>query len=480
VKAFLVTRLGDVGFLFGIFVLGHEAGTFDIGPILTAASAGRLDPTTTAVAAVLLLCGVVGKSAQFPLHSWLPDAMPGPTPITALIHAATMVAAGVFFVAEMLPVFLLSAVTTWTLALISGITMVGGALFACTAGDLKRVLAWSTVSQLAYMFGALSVGGYAAGVLHLLAHGIFKALLFLGAGVVIEVAGTRRLDELAAWLRRTGPRATVPVTFWTMTVGLAALAGLPPFVGFFSKDRVLAVAYERVSSGSRPGEGLVVLVAGLGTAVLTAGYATRLWLLLFGSVLPGSAAHTSAEGPTTEYLFDLPRPAGRVWTVGRAQEASLLMTGPLVVLAVLALVGGAAVVDPAFLGIHRAHLDWAMAAISAALVLLTVGLTYAQWRRTEGRDPAAVLGRLRRPLVGELGWDHLVVGATRALVVAGTRGVVAGDRDVVETYVDGAADAASGAGGLVRWAHAGRIRQYLGAVVVGAGALGLLMAVLAR
>jgi NADH-quinone oxidoreductase subunit L len=479
VKAFLVTRLGDVGFLFGIFVLGHEAGTFDIGAILAAARTGRLDSTTTTVATLLLLCGVVGKSAQFPLHSWLPDAMPGPTPITALIHAATMVAAGVFFVAELLPVFLLSSVTTWTLAVISGVTMVGAALFACTAVDLKRVLAWSTVSQLAYMFGALSVGSYGAGVLHLLAHGVFKALLFLAAGVIIEVAGTRRLDELATWSRRTGPLATVPLTFVTMTVGLAALAGLPPFVGFFSKDRVLAAAYDGVSSGTHIGEGLVVLVAGLVTAVLTAGYATRLWLMLFAPVLRRSRAEVAAVVPEADPAV-IPGTSPRSRTVRRPREASPLLTGPLVVLAVLALIGGAAMIDPAFLGIHQAGVDWAMSAISTTLVLVTILLTYGEWWRAEDDDAAAVLGWLRRPLVGELGWDRTVVTAAVRLVAAGTQSVVAGDRDVVATYVDGAADAASGAGGLVRWAHAGHVRQYLAAVVVGAGALGLLMAVVAR
>jgi NADH-quinone oxidoreductase subunit L len=476
VKAFLVTRFGDVGFLFGIFVLGHAAGTFDIGPILAAATTGRLDSTTTTVATLLLLCGVVGKSAQFPLHSWLPDAMPGPTPITALIHAATMVAAGVFFVAELLPVFLLSSVTTWTLAAISGVTMVGAALFACTAVDLKRVLAWSTVSQLAYMFGALSVGSYGAGVLHLLAHGVFKALLFLAAGVIIEVAGTRRLDELATWSRRTGPLATVPLTFVTMTVGLAALAGLPPFVGFFSKDRVLAAAYDGVSSGAHVGAGLVVLVAGLVTAVLTAAYATRVWLMLFAPVLRRSAAATVPD-PGAVVVPVAPR-QGRAG--GRAQEASPLLTGPLVVLAGLALVGGVAVVDPAFLGIHPAGVDWAMSAISTALVLVTIVLTYGEWWRSAGDDAAAVLGWLRRPLVAELGWDRTVFGAVVRLVAAGTQSVVAGDRDVVATYVDGVADAAGGAGGLVRWAHAGHVRQYLAAVVVGAGALGLVLAVVAR
>src|SRR5262249_48385082 len=151
--------------------------------------------------------GAVGKSAQFPLHSWLPDAMPGPTPITALIHAATMVAAGVYLVARLLAVFELSNVAMTVLAVIAAVTMLGSALFALVAEDLKRVLAWSTVSQLAYMFAALSLGGFGAGVLHLLSHGAFKALLFLAAGSVIHAVGTQRLDGMG------GLRATMPVTF---------------------------------------------------------------------------------------------------------------------------------------------------------------------------------------------------------------------------------------------------------------------------
>ncbi len=232
-RAFLMTRLGDIGLLFGFFVIGSAAGTYRVSGVVQAALAGDISGRDATIGSLLMLCGVVGKSAQFPLHSWLPDAMPGPTPISALIHAATMVAAGVFLVARLLPVFELSETAMTVLAVIACVTMLGSALFALAADDLKRVLAWSTVSQLAYMFAALSLSGYAAGVLHLMAHGAFKALLFLAAGSVIHAVGTQRLDGMG------GLRTAMPVTFVTMSIGFAALVGLPPLVGFFSKDDVL-------------------------------------------------------------------------------------------------------------------------------------------------------------------------------------------------------------------------------------------------
>ncbi len=255
VKAFLMTRLGDVGLLFGIFVVGQAAGTYRISGVLDAVANGRVSSGQATAAALLILCGVVGKSAQFPLHSWLPDAMPGPTPISALIHAATMVAAGVYLVARLLPLFELSTVAMDVLAAIAVVTMLGAACFALAAEDLKRVLAWSTVSQLAYMFAALSLGGYGPGVLYLLAHGAFKALLFLAAGSVIKAVRRQRLVELG------GLRTAMPLTFVTMTVGLAALAGVPPFVGFFSKDAIIGLAAHEAADGSS--RAWFVLVAAL-------------------------------------------------------------------------------------------------------------------------------------------------------------------------------------------------------------------------
>lgn len=278
-KAFLVTKLGDVPFLIGLFALAGDAGSFRLTRILGAVASGGIDHPT--LVALLLLAGVAGKSAQFPLHTWLPDAMAGPTPVSALIHAATMVAAGVYFIARLLPLFEASRAAMVVLAVMAAVTMAGSALAALAQDDIKRVLAYSTVGQLGYMTGALAVGDRGAAVFHLLAHGAFKALLFLAAGVVIHAAGT---NSLAAMSRMRGLRDRVPDAYWTMTVALLALAAIPPFSGFFSKESVLGAA-EHVTqghTGHAPGAaGWIVLIAGLITALLTAAYATRLWLLAF-------------------------------------------------------------------------------------------------------------------------------------------------------------------------------------------------------
>ncbi|MBI0384558.1 NADH-quinone oxidoreductase subunit L, partial [Streptomyces albiflaviniger] len=205
----------------------------------------------------------------FPLHTWLPDAMAGPTPVSALIHAATMVAAGVYVVARLLPVFASSAAALAVLAAMAAVTMVGSALAALAQDDIKRVLAYSTVGQLGYMTGALAVDDRGAAVFHLITHGAFKALLFLGAGVVIHAAGS---NSLAAMSRMSGLAQRIPDAFWTMTVALLALAAIPPFAGFFSKEAVLGAAEHAATghtSGVPEGVGWTVLLAGLLTALLT-------------------------------------------------------------------------------------------------------------------------------------------------------------------------------------------------------------------
>lgn len=295
IKAFLVTKLGDVPFLIGLLALAHDTGSFRLTRILGAVAHGGLDHPT--VIALLLLAGVAGKSAQFPLHTWLPDAMAGPTPVSALIHAATMVAAGIYFVARLLPVFEASRAAMVVLAVMAAVTMAGSALAALAQDDIKRVLAYSTIGQLGYLSGALAVGDRGAAVFHLLAHGAFKALLFLAAGVIIHAAGT---NSLAAMSRMGDLRARVPDAFWTMTVALLALAAIPPFSGFFSKEAVLGAA-EHVATGHTehaPGAaGWIVLVAGLLTALLTGAYATRLWLLAFRG--RGPRPPTTAGSPSS-------------------------------------------------------------------------------------------------------------------------------------------------------------------------------------
>ncbi len=447
VKAFLMTRLGDVGLLFGIFVVGQAAGTYRISGIVEAVGAGRISSGQATAATLLLLCGVVGKSAQFPLHSWLPDAMPGPTPISALIHAATMVAAGVFLVARLLPLFELSSVTMTLLAVIATVTMLGSALMACVAPDLKRVLAWSTVSQLSYMFAALSIGGYTAGVLHLLSHGAFKALLFLAAGSVIHAVGTQRLDSMG------GLRSSMPVTFVTMTIGFAALAGLPPFVGFFSKDAILGEAADTAFHGQQGVRPWLVLVVGLVVAALTAGYSTRAWLLIF------FGRRHAAAGAVEPH------------------EPGWLILGPLVFLATISTVGGAAVVAPGFLGVQADPWHLAMMVVSGLVVVSATAFTASEWWRLDGRDPARLLGRLRPALEGELGFDRGVLATVVRPVGFLSATVVTNESRIIEPYPRGAGSGAQWAGRLLRFLHNGDAQRYVIAVVLGAVAVAVVVGV---
>src|SRR5262245_46951186 len=240
IKAFITTRVGDIPFMFGIFTLIFATGTSNILKVTEEAGTGRISVALLTAAALLLFGGAIGKSAQFPLHVWLPDAMAGPTPVSALIHAATMVAAGVYLVGRLFTVFINAAPGALTfVAVIGSITMLLAATLALVQDDIKRVLAYSTVSQLAYMMAALGLGrdGFTAGLFHLYTHGFFKALLFLGAGSVIHAVHSNNMSEMG------GLRKYLPITFWTFLLGTIALSGVPPFSGFFSKDEILAVAF---------------------------------------------------------------------------------------------------------------------------------------------------------------------------------------------------------------------------------------------
>ena len=446
VKAFVMTRVGDLGLLVGIFVLGKAAETYRVSGVIEAALAGEIGTGTATTACLLVLCGVVGKSAQFPLHTWLPDAMPGPTPISALIHAATMVAAGVFLVARLLPVFVLSDVALGVLSAVAVVTMLGASLFALAADDLKRVLAWSTVSQLALMFGALSLGtvdGYAAGVLHLLSHGVFKALLFLAAGSVVHAVGTQRLSSMG------GLRRAMPWTFATMTVGFAALAGVPPLVGFFSKDAVLAAAVDAAFHGEA-GRGWPVLVAALLTTVLTTAYCVRAWLMVFLGARAGQVTGPDAV------------------VVAPVHESPPEMVGPLGVLAALGVLGGVAVLRPTYLGLEPEHLHVGVALTSIVLVGLSAFVVVAEWSRSQRCEPAEVLGPFRTVLAREASYDtlldHAVVRPTWRL----SRLTAVVESDVVEPYPRGADTGAGWASRLLRWFHDGDVQRYVTVIVLGA------------
>ncbi|MGI8575279.1 MAG: NADH-quinone oxidoreductase subunit L [Egibacteraceae bacterium] len=275
IKAFITTKLGDVGLVVGVITLWGMFRTFRIEAILEAVEAGEFSQSLLTFALIALFVGAIGKSAQFPLHTWLPDAMAGPTPVSALIHAATMVTAGVFMIARLYPAFEASPTALAVIAIIGAITLVMAGLLALVQDDVKRVLAYSTVSQLGYMVAALAFS-YTAGIFHLFTHGFFKALLFLGSGSLIHAVHSNNMSDMG------GLRKAMPTTFATFVVGSAALAALPPLAGFWSKDEVLAGALE---SGGYTGN-LVWILGTLG-GFLTAFYMTRVLWLVFGGEYRG-------------------------------------------------------------------------------------------------------------------------------------------------------------------------------------------------
>jgi NADH-quinone oxidoreductase subunit L len=265
-KAFIVNRVGDVGFALGIMLIFVSLGTLDVQEVLD--RIGTLDQLTILAIALLVFCGAMGKSAQFPLHVWLPDAMEGPTPVSALIHAATMVNAGVYLVARVNPIFAYAQDAMLVVAAIGIFTAILAASIAFTQTDIKRVLAYSTLSQLGYMFAALGVGAWIAAIFHLMAHGFFKGLLFLDSGSVIHA-----VHEEQDMRRMGGLAKKIPITYWTMLIGSLAIAGIPPLAGFFSKDEILGEAF---SNGF-----VVVWAIGIVVAMMTAFYMFRLMGMTF-------------------------------------------------------------------------------------------------------------------------------------------------------------------------------------------------------
>ena len=360
-KAFVVNRVGDFGFMLGLLLvfttfdsLDYATAFANVGPA-TAQVMNILEPvggsfevSTITVICLLLFMGAIGKSAQFPLHVWLPDAMEGPTPISALIHAATMVTAGVFMVARLAPLYNASPTAMSVVAIVGAITMVLGATIALTQTDIKRVVAYSTMSQLGYMMMACGLGAYAAGIYHLMTHGAFKALLFLGCGSVIIA-----LHHEQDMRRMGGLKDRLPITYWTFVIGSLALAGFPLTAGFFSKDDVLVSAWAAGPLGQ------VLSMFGVLTALLTAFYSFRLVFVTFwgpSRVDQQHAAHVHEPSPT--------------------------MTVPLVILAVLSIatgyVGIPEFLAPVFEGDDGAHGGGAMGImlLATAMGLLGIGGAY--------------------------------------------------------------------------------------------------------
>ena len=306
-KAFITNRIGDAGFLLGMFLLYQALGTLDMDRINAAFGSGAASAVSASLVGLLLFIGACGKSAQIPLHVWLPDAMVGPTPVSALIHAATMVTAGVYLVARLAGLYMVAPEASAVVAAVGVTTAFFAATVALVQTDIKKVLAYSTVSQLGFMFLALGVGAYGVAVFHLMTHAFFKACLFLGAGSVIHaLGGEQDMRKMGGLARR------IPVTFVTFAIATAAIAGIPPLAGFFSKDEILWYAFSSSSGGSP-----WLWWVGAATALMTSFYMFRLlWLTFLGrSRLTQEVEHHVHESP-------------------------LSMTGGLMLLAALSAVGG--------------------------------------------------------------------------------------------------------------------------------------------
>ena len=299
-KAFLTTRIGDVGMMIGILLLFLSTGTLTFGEVFTKVANGGISPGTLTAISILLFAGAVGKSAQFPLHVWLPDAMEGPTPVSALIHAATMVAAGVYLVGRSFPLFSASPQAMTVVATVGAFTAIFAATIAVVQTDIKKILAYSTISQLGYMIFALGMGAYTAGLFHLMTHAFFKALLFLGSGSIIHATGTQDITEMGGLAKK------MKTTTWTFVAGALSLSGFPLLAGFWSKDEILGFAF---GTGQ-----YIFFVVGAFTAFLTAFYMFRLVFVVFGGKQSHAAEH--------------------------AHESPKTMTIPLIILAILAIIAG--------------------------------------------------------------------------------------------------------------------------------------------
>jgi NADH-quinone oxidoreductase subunit L len=481
IKAFITTRTGDVGLMLGVITLFFAAGqNFDIANLNRLALTGGISHSLALTGAVLLFLGVMGKSAQFPLHVWLPDAMAGPTPVSALIHAATMVVAGVYLVARLYGVFWaglsIHAGGINLVALIGGITVLIAAALAFVQDDVKKVLAYSTVSQLGYMVMALGVGAWTAGVFHLFTHAFFKALLFLGAGSLIHAVHSNNMSEMG------GMRRFMPTTFWTFIVGSAALAGIPPLAGFWSKDEII--------NGASHGYELFMVVGLLGAA-MTAAYMTRACYLIFFGEFRGH---------------------------GHPHESPPSMAVPLQILGVLSVVVG--LVGTGLVGHTLRFSHWVrfdipgarevveehafnlpLAGLSVVVAVIGIGVAAGYYLRGAFRglvernglartgyrvlvnryylDDLYIEGIIRpiqHPIARAAYWidQHILDGIVNGVGIGARRG--AGvvydviDQKVIDGAVNGAGFTAEEGGIVLRHTQTGRVQQYA-AVLFGASAL---------
>ncbi len=463
-KAFVTNRIGDFGFMIALFMMFGHFHSFNYSTVLAPLASGRLTlagATATGLALMLFL-GAVGKSAQIPLYMWLPDAMEGPTPVSALIHAATMVTAGVYLVARSAPILHFSPSAQWVVASIGAATALLAATIACGQDDIKRVLAYSTISQLGYMFLGEGSGDYGAGIFHTVMHAFFKALLFLGAGAVIHA-----LHDEQDMKKMGGLWKYLPVSSWTFLAGFLALSAIPPFDGFWSKDAILAAAWHKSPA---------LWAVGVVTAALTAYYMSRQFVLVFGGKarwVDRAAEHGAAGHEAGGH-------AG-----GRPHEAPPVMTVPLVILAVGSTVGW--LMNAPFAGLNflerwlapvfpariapsfavATGTKWAIGTVATAFAILGLVAGLSAWRRTAER-PAL------EPAVLAHAWyiDETVSAAASGPLARLASGVSFGvDAGLVDGLVNGVGRLAAQSGRQLRRFQTGYVRNYALGIGIGAAAI---------
>jgi NADH-quinone oxidoreductase subunit L len=459
-KAFIVNRIGDFGFMVALMLIFASFHTLAFSGIFERAEE-VLSPAMATAISLLILVGAAGKSAQIPLYIWLPDAMEGPTPVSALIHAATMVTAGVYVIARSAAVFELSPIAGPVVATVGAATALWAATIALAQTDIKRVLAYSTISQLGYMFLAVGAAGHIAGIFHLMTHAFFKALLFLGAGSVIHGMGDEQDMRNMGGLRKA-----MPVTFVTMAVGTVAISGIPPLAGFWSKDEILGVAF------GRGGWFALLWVVGLVTALLTAFYMTRQFVLVF---------------------LGEPR-----WPEGtHPHESPRTMTTPLIALAGLSVVGGLIntpvrtalehFLEPSFEGVALTHppAGWGMFLLLAALGV-GAGLAGAAAAFLVYHRPAELWEKFEQSFGKLWGWWRSGYGVDdllgKAVVEPGHRiareAAFRVDLGIIDGLVNGAGRVVRSAAAWGRGLQTGLVRSY--GLLFGAGVVGLVVWMLAR
>lgn len=434
IKAFITTRLADVGFFIGLGILFVTAGTFGFTPLKEMAEGGQISVGILTTVSLLFFMGAAGKSAQFPFHVWLPDAMEGPTPVSALIHAATMVAAGVYLVARSFFMFEAAGPIALTIvAVIGAATAFMAAIIAITQTDIKKVLAYSTISQLGYMMAALGIGGYVAGTFHLTTHAFFKALLFLGAGSVIHGAGTQNINEMGGLWKK------MKITGWTFLIGTMSLAGLAPLSGFWSKDEIL-------SDALRYGQYIIFALL-LATAFLTAFYMFKLFFTVFTGDLKDKHAH----------------------------ESPPVMTWPLLILAVpaalLGLVGSPVFGNAwarfvALPGEHIAGPNVAVMLISTIAAVSGIYLAYLMYYKKSFAGFSILNSLTSFNWINTVYVDQMIKRAIDSVLELGAR-LSQVDAKIIDGAVNGIANSIGDAGGAARKINTGAIQHYAMRMIIG-------------